>query len=279
MTLLLDVVAAIGVLVIVVVGLAVVLGVLDVINLAHTGFMAIGVYAAVTATQHGWPFWAAVVGATVGSAAAGLVVEVLVIRRLYTRPLETILATWGLSLVIVQALTLAYGHNNQPLAQPVHGSVGLFGTEYPTYRLVLVITAALLVLGLAVLLRFTRAGLTVRMVQSNETLARALGIRVSAIRAATFVVGCSLAGFAGSMIGPTQAINPNYAVSLVAAAFVAALLGGRRLTGLVAACVILGAVQILFGRWFNPVYSSSAMIGVAVVLMRFRPEGLTWRTA
>jgi branched-subunit amino acid ABC-type transport system permease component len=142
-----------------------------------------------------------------------------------------------------------------------------------------VLIAAVLVVVLAVLLRFTRVGLTVRMVQSNEALARGVGIRVATIRAATFVAGCALAGFAGALLGPTQAINPNYAVGLVASAFVAALLGGRRLSGLVAACVILGTVQILFGHWFNPVYSSSAVIGVAVVLMRLRPEGLTWRTA
>jgi branched-subunit amino acid ABC-type transport system permease component len=279
MTLLLDVVTAIGVLLIVVLGLAVVLGVLDVINLAHTGFMAVGVYAAVTATAHGWPFWAAVVAAVLVSGLAGLVVELLVIRRLYARPLETILATWGLSLVIIQALTLGYGHNNQALDQPVDGSTSLLGTHYPTYRLIIVGVAVVLVLGLAVLLRYTRAGLTIRMVQANDVLARGVGIRVGLIRAVTFVVGCALAGLAGALLGPTQAINPNYAVSLVASAFLAVLLAGRRLSGLAVGCVVLGAVQILFGHWFNPVYSSTAMIVVAVVLLRLRPEGLTWRHA
>jgi branched-subunit amino acid ABC-type transport system permease component len=279
MTLLLDVVTAIGVLLIVVLGLGVVLGVLDVINLAHTGFMAVGVYAAVTATAHGWPFWAAVVAAVLVSGLAGLVVELLVIRRLYARPLETILATWGLSLVIIQALTLGYGHNNQALDQPVDGSTSLLGTHYPTYRLIIVGVAVVLVLGLAVLLRYTRAGLTIRMVQANDVLARGVGIRVGLIRAVTFVVGCALAGLAGALLGPTQAINPNYAVSLVASAFLAVLLAGRRLSGLAVGCVVLGAVQILFGHWFNPVYSSTAMIVVAVVLLRLRPEGLTWRHA
>lgn len=279
MTLLLDVVTAIGILLIVVLGLAVVLGVLDVINLAHTGFMAVGVYTAVTATAHGWPFWAAVLAAVAVSGVAGLIVEVLVIRRLYARPLETILATWGLSLVIIQALTLGYGHNNQALDQPVDGATSVLGAHYPTYRLIIVGIAVVLVLGLAVLLRYTRAGLTIRMVQANDVLARGVGIRVGLIRATTFVVGCALAGLAGSLLGPTQAINPNYAVSLVASAFLAVLLAGRNLSGLVVGCVVLGAVQILFGHWFNPVYSSSAMIVVAVVLLRLRPEGLTWRRA
>ena len=279
MTLLLDVVTAVGILLIVVLGLAVVLGVLDVINLAHTGFMAVGVYAAVTAHRHGWPFWAQVLAGVATASLVGLVVEVLVVRRLYDRPLETILATWGISLIIIQALTLGYGHNNQALDQPLATATSVAGTPYPTYRLLLIVVAALLVLSLALLIRFTRVGLTVRMVQANESLARGLGIRVSRIRATTFVVGCGLAGLAGALLGPTQAINPNYAVSLVATAFLAVLLAGGQLPGLVVGCIILGAVQILFGHWANPVYSSIVETGVAVVLLRIRPEGLTWRRA
>jgi branched-subunit amino acid ABC-type transport system permease component len=278
-TLLLDILTAVGILMIVVLGLAVVLGVLDVINLAHTGFMAVGVYAAVVTHEQGWPFWVGVVAGALAAALAGLVVEVLVIRRLYDRPLETILATWGISLIIIQLLTLGFGHNNQAVGQPLKTATSVAGTAYPTYRLLLIGVAALLVIALAVLIRYTRVGLTVRMVQANQDLARGLGIRVAFIRATTFVVGCALAGFAGALLGPTQAINPNYALSLVATAFLAVLLAGRQLSGLVVGCVILGAVQILFGRWFNPVYSSTVVIAVAVVLLRIRPEGLTWRRA
>ncbi len=279
MTLLLDVLASIAILTIVVLGLAIVLGVLDVINLAHTGFMGVGVYTAVVAHDHKWPFWLGVVAAAVAAAVAGLIVELLVIRRLYDRPLETILASWGISLVIVQALTLAFGHNNRAVGQPLATATSVFGTAYPTYRLLLVVMAAGLVIALAVMIRYTRVGLTVRMIQSNQELARGLGIRVALLRASTFVVGCALAGFAGALLGPTQAINPNYAVSLVATAFLAVLLAGRQLSGLVLGCVILGTVQVLFARWANPVYSSAVVVGVAVVLLRIRPEGLTWRRA
>lgn len=279
MTLLLDVLTSVGILLIVVLGLAVVLGVLDVINLAHTGFMAVGVYAAVTAHRHGLPFALQVLVGVVVAALVGLVVEALVIRRLYDRPLETILATWGISLIIIQVLTIGYGHNNQALDQPISGATSVLGTAYPSYRLLLIGVALVLVLGLALLIRFTRVGLTVRMVQANENLARGLGIRVQLIRTTTFVVGCALAGFAGALLGPTQAINPNYAVSLVATAFLAVLLAGGRLSGLAAGCVVLGAVQILFAHWANSVYSSTVVIAVAVVLLRIRPEGLTWRRA
>ncbi|WP_329158754.1 branched-chain amino acid ABC transporter permease [Streptomyces sp. NBC_01717] len=279
MTLLLDVLTAVGILTIVVLGLAIVLGVLDVINLAHTGFMAVGVYASVIAHQAGWPFWTGILAGAAAAAVTGLVVEVLVIRRLYDRPLETILATWGISLIIIQALTLGFGHDNQAVGQPMATTTSLAGTPYPTYRFMLILLAAALVVALAVLMRFTRVGLTIRMVQSNQHLARALGIRVALIRAVTFVVGCALSGFAGAVLGPTQAVTPNYALSLVATGFLAVLLAGGRLSGVVTSCLVLGVVQILFAHWASPIYSSTAVIAVAVVLLRIRPEGLTWRHA
>ncbi|MFF1358936.1 branched-chain amino acid ABC transporter permease [Streptomyces sp. NPDC058297] len=279
MTLLLDVLTAVGILTIVVLGLAIVLGVLDVINLAHTGFMAVGVYASVITHRAGWPFWTGILTGAAAAAVTGLVVEGLVIRRLYDRPLETILATWGISLIVIQALTLGFGHDNQAVGQPMATATSVAGTPYPTYRLLLILLAAALVVALALLMRFTRVGLTIRMVQSNQHLARALGIRVALIRAVTFVVGCALSGFAGAALGPTQAVTPNYALSLVATGFLAVLLAGGRLSGVVTSCLVLGVVQILFAHWASPIYSSTAVIAVAVVLLRIRPEGLTWRHA
>lgn len=277
MTLLLDVLYQVGLLVIVVLGLGIVLGVLDVINLAHTGFMAVGVYAAVTATRHGWPFWAALIAAVVVAAAVGFVVELLVVRRLYRRPLETILATWGVSLIVIQALTLGYGHGLQSFTTPLQGSTSIAGTRYESYRLLFVLLAAVLVVALAVLVRSTRVGLTVRMVQSNEDLARGLGIRVARIRQTTFITGCALAGLAGALVGPTQPVTPTFAIGLVAPAFLAVLMAGRRLSGLVLSCVLLGAVQILFAHYFNQVYSLCAVILAGVVVLRISPEGLVWR--
>lgn len=207
-TLLLDVLTAVGILTIVVLGLAIVLGVLDVINLAHTGFMAVGVYASVITHRAGWPFWTGILTGAAAAAVTGLVVEGLVIRRLYDRPLETILATWGISLIVIQALTLGFGHDNQAVGQPMATATSVAGTPYPTYRLLLILLAAALVVALALLKRFTRVGLTIRMVQSNQHLARALGIRVALIRAVTFVVGCALSGFAACRPGPHPGSHP-----------------------------------------------------------------------
>ena len=118
MSLTLDTIVAIATLVLVVMGLFLIFGLLHVINLAHTGLMAVGVYAEVSFRGHGMPFWPSVLLAAFVTGAAGAVIELVVIRRLYARPLDTILATWGLSLVLVQVIVEIYGSTQRFLDLP-----------------------------------------------------------------------------------------------------------------------------------------------------------------
>lgn len=277
MNLVLQIIGSTGSVLIVVVGLAIILGLMNIINLAQTGLMAVGVYGAVTVTEHGGPFWLAVLGGMALTAAVGAVIERLIIRRLYARPLETILATWGISLILVQALTLIYGPAPKGLNAPVGGSVTLAGTSYQAYRLVIVAIAFAVIFALAALTRYTRAGVRVRMVMDNEELARSLGINTVRVRQFTFLVGAALAGVAGALVGPVSAIVPNYAATLLVPAFLAVLLAGRSLGGVVLACVVLSVVQVLFANWANATYATVVVIFVAVVLLRVRPQGLVWQ--
>ena len=273
---LLDVLTASGVLLLVVLGLALILGLLDVINLAHTGLMAVGVYVAVTTVNAGLPFWTAVCAAGAAAAITGAIIERLVVRRLYGRPLDTILATWGISIVIAQALALIYGRGPQTLSTPMLSSVW-FG--YSAYRLMLLGLAVLLVSALAVLARVTPSGLVARIVMANEPLASGLGINTSLVRQVTFILGAALAGLAGALIGPIQGINPNFGLGVMVPGFLAVLLSGRSLSGLVIACVALATAQTVCAFFFNPVYATVAIIATAVVLLRLFPEGLVWRRA
>src|ERR1700704_4221401 len=141
----LDLLTASGILVLVVLGLALILGLLDVINLAHTGLMAVGVYAAVTASNQGYSFWIAALAGALAAGLLGAIIERLVVRRLYGRPLDTILATWGISLVIVQGIAWIYGRGPQTLGNALLSEVW-FG--YSAYRLLIVALAAALVSGL-----------------------------------------------------------------------------------------------------------------------------------
>ncbi|HEX5582267.1 branched-chain amino acid ABC transporter permease [Gaiella sp.] len=279
MSLSLDILFGVGSLVLVVVGLFLIFGLLHVINLAHAGLMAVGVYAQVSFREHDIPFWPAVLLSALVAGAVGALVEVVVIRRLYARPLDTILATWGISLVIIQLITLSYGPGNKFLDLPTVSATSVFGTEYSTYRLMLILIAAAIVAALGAIVRFTGLGLTVRAVMANEPLARSHGINTIRARQITFIVGAAFAGAAGALLGPIQGIDPNFGATAVATAFLAVLLAGRTLPGLVLSCVLLGATQTLFARYVNAVWASAVVIGLAVVLLRIRPEGLAFRRA
>jgi urea transport system permease protein len=278
-TLTLDIAVATATLVLVVSGLLLIFGMLHVINLAQTGLMAIGVFAEVTFTRHGINFWLAIPLSALTAAAVGAVIEVVVVRRLYARPLDTILATWGISLVITQVLILIYGPSTQPLNIPTPGATGLFGTVYPTYRLLLIVCAAALVMLLGAIVRFTPLGLTIRAVMSNEPLARAHGVNTNRARQLTFIAGCALAGAAGAILGPLAGVDTSFGIGYFAPAFLATLLAGRSLRGMVIACAVIGGSQVLFTRYANPIWSQAFVIGVAVVLLRFLPNGFTWRRA
>src|SRR4029077_11362236 len=129
-------------LIIVVTGLFLILGLLHVINLAHTGFMAVGVYAEVSFRAHGVAFWPSLFLAALVTGAVGAVIELVVIRRLYARPLDTILATWGISLVLVQLIIEFYGAGQHFLDLPTVSATTVLGTAYSTYRLILILLAA-----------------------------------------------------------------------------------------------------------------------------------------
>ncbi len=279
MSLTLDVLFGVGSLMLVCYGLFLIFGLLHVINLAHAGLMAVGVYAQVSLRDHGVPFWPAVLLAACVAAVVGAVIEIVVIRRLYARPLDTILATWGVSLVVIQLITLTYGPQNKFLDLPTVSATSVFGTLYSTYRLLLILCAAVIVVGLGVLVRFTGIGLTIRAVMTNEPLARSHGINTVRARQLTFVIGAGFAGAAGALLGPIQGIDPNFGTTAVATAFLAVLLAGRTLPGLVLSCALLGTTQALFSRYVNAVWATAVVIGLAVVILRFRPEGLAFRRA
>jgi len=278
MYLFLDLVVTISVMTLVALGLAIILGLMNVINLAHAGLMAVGVYGVIALQREGFGFWSAVALSTAFSAVLGAVMEWLVIRRLYGRTLDdTILATWGLSLILVQSVSLIFGRSTLAIDVPVPGGVEVLGVPYSAYRLLLVVFTVALVLAMGATMRFTQLGLKVRMVMSNEPLARGIGINTNRVRQVTFIVGAALSALAGALLGPTQGITPNYGSGLLAPAFLAVLMSGKTLPGVLIACAILGVTQAAVTVFLNPVIASVMVVVVAVVILRIKPEGLVWQ--
>ena len=269
-TQLLDVITTAGVLYIVAVGLLLVYGVLRIINLAHGAFLALGAYAAVVTTWWGWTPWAAPPLAFAVGAGLAALVEWRVLRALYSRPLDTILATWGLNIIVVQGITVYFGREIQFATSPIERAVHVGGATYSEYRLVLLLLAALLSVLVWLVVQRTSIGVVARAVIMNEELAQALGINTRLVRFFTFCFGAGLAALAGALLTPLVSVHPNLGVPWLINAFMLVLVAGVSFGGLALVSVILGGAQVLVSSYGNPVLGSLTIVILAVIILRFR---------
>jgi branched-chain amino acid transport system permease protein len=275
---LLDIVTTFATLFVVAMGLFVVFGVMRVINLAHGAFLVIGAYSSLVTSKLGWTPWLAFALAPLVGLCIGAVIERLLVRRLYNRPLDTILATWGLSIVIVQAVTLQFGRGAQFSNSPLRGFIEFGEITYSKYRLFVVLVCVLLWGGIYLVTRFTDAGLTARAVVMNENLARAMGINTDRVRLVTFSLGSAFAAFAGAVLAPMLSIDPNMGLPFLVPAFMLVLVAGPTLSGLALSALILGGSQTVVGFYANQILGNLVVVVLAVVLIRFFPMGLSLRT-
>lgn len=269
----LDIVTTAAILYAVATGLLLVFGVMKIINFAHGGLMTLGGYAALVTTQAGFNPWLAIPIAALFGAAAGMAMERLVVRPLYARPLDAILATWGLSIVIGQLITILFGRGVQFARSPLSGTLEVLGENYSAYRLVLVGITAALGIGLTALLRGTRLGLETRAVIMNEDLARGLGINSGLVRLVTFTLGSALAGAAGALITPLSSVDPAMGVPWLVSAFMLVLVSGTSFLSLLAACFVLGGAQVLVATHLSPVLGGLTIAVLAAIILRIRPQG------
>jgi urea transport system permease protein len=270
---LLDIATSAAILYVVAAGLLIVFGVMKIINFAHGGFLTMGGYSALAVTDLGLnPVWAIPFSFVVG-AVVGMAVERLVVRPLYSRPLDAILATWGLGIIIGQIITIIYDRGVHFVQSPISGTVPVLGETYSQYRLVMVAVALVFGLVLAAILRFTRLGLVTRAVIMNEDLARGLGIDSGLVRFVTFSLGSGLACLAGALITPLSSVDPSLGISWLVNVFMLVLVSGVSLVSLGVAAIVLGGAQVLISSYMNPVYGSMAIVVLAALLLRVRPQG------
>jgi branched-chain amino acid transport system permease protein len=269
-TQLLDVVTTAGVLYIVALGLLIVYGVLKIINLAHGAFIAMGAYAGVVITRAGWNPWTALLLALASGVVVGALVEWRVLGRLYARPLDTILATWGLNIIVVQAITLYFGREIQFAESAIQRAVHVGGATYSAYRLLLLLVAVLLGVAVWLVLERTRIGIVAQAVIMNEELAQSLGINTRLVRFTTFGLGAGLAALSGALLTPLISVHPYLGVPWLINAFMLVLVAGVSLANLALAALVLGGAQVLVSSYGNPVLGSLTIVILAVVILRFR---------
>ncbi|WP_428669436.1 ABC transporter permease subunit [Reyranella sp.] len=276
--LLLQIASAIASLVLLSIGLAVIFGMMRVINLAHGEFLMLGGYAAITAYNKGVNLWIAmVVVAPLTVGLFGAIVERLVIRHLYGRLIDTMLATWGLSLAMIGFVTVVFGNTVSGISAPL-GSLAIGSYRTGAYELFLVLVAIVLLgVGWATL-RLTRLGLIARGTMQNASMAAALGTNPTAVYAVTFAVGSALSGLAGGLLAPLSGVVPTIGATYIAKSFITVISGGGAiLSGTAAASALLGAINTATTFAFTPVLGEVALLVAAVVLLRLLPQGITGR--
>ena len=275
MLLLLDIATTAAILFIVAVGLLAIFGVLKIINFAHGAWLTIGGYCAVVATKLGLNAWAALPLAFVVGALFGGAAEMLIIRPLYRRPLDAILATWGLGIVIGQLITLGFGRDVQLTRSLMSGTVPVLGVDYSAYRLFTLVAALVIGAAFALTLQGTRLGLSARAVIMNETLARGLGIDTSRVRLTTFMIGAGLAALAGVLLTPMTSVDPNMGVAWLIGAFMLVMVADTSYVALALACLVFGGAQVLVSTFVNPVLGSISVAVLAALVLRVSPRGFS----
>jgi branched-chain amino acid transport system permease protein len=273
-----QVMYAVASLVIISAGLAVIFGMMKVINLAHGEFMMLGAYAVIVSIRLGINLWVAMfIIAPIAVGLVGVVLERLVIRRLYGRMVDTMLATWGLSLLLVGIVTSIAGNTTAGVSAPL-GNFMIGAYSLSSYTLVIIAVAVVLGLAIRLVLLRTQLGLIARGTMQKPDMANALGISPSVVYSVTFAAGAALSGLAGALLAPLTGVVPTMGGAFVAKAFITVIGGGPAiLSGLVSASTLFGAINQVATFLTTPVLGEVALLGAAIVMLRLLPQGITGR--
>jgi urea transport system permease protein len=276
-----------SILLLVALGLAITYGLMGVINMAHGELMMIGAYATYVVQglfqkylpgAFDWYLLAAVPVAFGASALMGAVLERGVIRFLYGRPLETLLATWGISLMLMQLVRSIFGAQNVAVENPswMSGGVVLAGNlQLPWNRIVIVGFAFAVLFGMAFLISRTRLGLFVRGVTQNRPIASCMGVNTARVDTYAFALGSGIAGLAGCALSQIGNVGPDLGQAYIVDSFMVVVLGGvGQLAGTVYAALGLGILNKFIEGWAGAVLAKIAVLVLIVIFIQKRPQGL-----
>lgn len=237
-------------------GLTLIFGVMGLINLAHGSLYMVGAFACASVAALTGSFWLGLIASLAAAAAAGAIIEMTVIRRLYDRDhLDQVLATFALILIFSEGTRWLFGSFPLYLDIPsaLQGAVGLpGGGQYPVYRLAIIVTGALVALGLYALISKTRLGMRIRAGESDREMIAALGVDIRTLYTLVFALGAALAGLAGAMVGALQSVQVGMGEPVLILAFVVIVIGGiGSIKGALIGALLVGVVDTM-GRFLLP---------------------------
>ena len=262
-------------------GLTIIFGLLDVINMSHGEFFAIGAYTGFLLLAAGLDFWVAVALVPLLMLPLGVLTERLLIRQVFDSPDRhtlTLLLTLGLSMIIVDGLKGGFGPNPVKPDNPMQGGIELLGVFLPAYRMFLIVLGAAIIGAVWAIIYRTSLGAMIRAAAFDRNMASSLGVPVSTVYAATFAFGTALAGLAGILLAPIFSVFPTMGHEFIVLAFTVVIVGGMgSIKGAVLAGLLLTQVQAITSLVISPVWTDPFLFGIMVLVLMCRPQGLFGR--
>src|SRR5260221_9274640 len=256
-------------------GLTLIFGITDVVNFAHGELFMLGAYIGVVVLATSGNFWLALVTAVLIVGLIGAALQIVTLRPLLGRdPLNTILATFGISLVLQNYALWQFGPVARKIQEPITGHFNLFYLEYPWYRLVIALLSAAIIGGFWLFLKYGKYGILIRATTQDRVMAQAMGIPVPMVHTAVFAIGAAMAAASGVLFAPLVGVNHTMGLDWVLKAFIVVVVGGMgNLGGSILAAIFISLLEAYASIWVSP---SQAIIVSSVVLiltLLFRPTG------
>jgi len=262
-------------------GLTLIFGIMDVVNFAHGELFMLGAYVGVVVVAATGNYWLALIAAAVVMAILGALIYVTTLRPLIGRdPLTTILATFGLSLVLQNFALWRFGPVARNIPEPISAHFNIFYLEYPYYRLMIAALAGAIIGGLWLFLKYGTYGIWIRATTQDRVMAQAMGIPVPWVLCGVFAIGSAMAGVSGVMFGPLSGVNSLMGLDWVLKAFIVVVVGGMgSLGGSVLAAIFISLLEAYASLWVSPAQAVVVSFVILIVTLLFRPTGLFVPTA
>jgi branched-chain amino acid transport system permease protein len=259
-------------------GLSIIFGLLDIINVAHGELFMLGAVLAWYCLRYTNSFWLALVAVPIALAVLGVLIERVVLRTVEEHAVRSIVATFGLGLILQESVRASFGATPQRILPPIESTMNVFGFQYSVYRLFAAAVALAAILGLFLYLHRTKFGTWTRAVRQDREMAIAMGIPAHLVFMATFAVGAGLAGLGGVVATPITTVEFRIGLAVLPTTFIAVVIGGLgNLPGTAVAAVLLGEVEGIASAFVTPTTARVFSLLVMSAVLLVRPEGLFTR--
>jgi branched-chain amino acid transport system permease protein len=257
-------------------GLTLIFGIMDVVNFAHGELFMLGAYIGVVIAAATGSFWLALIGACLIVAILGAALQIATLRPLIGRdPLNTILATFGVSLVLQNFALWEFGPTVRRIPEPLSSSFTLFYLQYPWYRIFIAAFSAVIISGLYLFLKYSKFGVWIRATAQDRIMAQAMGIPVPLVYTGVFAIGAAMAAASGVLFSPLVGVSHTMGLDWVLKAFIVVVVGGMgNLAGSIAAAIFISLLEAYATIWLDPSQAVIVSFVVLILTLLFRPTGL-----